>query len=523
MRSLLPILIVAVAAAALAWTWLADGMRQNQFLTTVIVGGSAVILLLLWFAFLTKFSSRLRFGTLLTVVVLGGLLPVLFRVEEVDGDLIPHFVFRWQKKPDELLPKLESRGAAEIGENAEHQATFENPKHWPRFLGPRVDGVVRGIAWNTDWSSSAPERLWRMPIGAGNSSFAAIGDWIVTQEQRGPDELVVCYEIETGNVVWTHSDEVRYDSAIAGVGPRSTPTIFGDRVYAYGATGILNCLDMRDGERVWSKDIITSSNGRNQQWGKSCSPLVHDGLVIVTGGSGSDAHLLAYDAKDGSLRWQSEKTKPSYASPFVAEVAGAEQIVMQAHEVVVAYDPKDGRELWSHDWPGKHPKVMQPLIIGKNRVFVSSGYGVGCELLELTPKGDQLTVSSVWKNRNLKSKFANALEIDGFIYGLDDGIMVCLDLETGKRRWKAARYGHGQLLYLPDARPAPVLVITEERTGDVALVRPNPDGHEEVARLDAIDGRTWNPHAIAGPFLLVRNSTEATCFRVDLASAGNEK
>ena len=164
-------------------------------------------------------------------------------------------------------------------------------------------GRFRGLKLARDWSERPPQLLWRQPIGAGWSAFAVVGSSAITQEQRGEYEMVVCYDLKSGREQWTHSDHDRYEATPAGVGPRATPTIVEDRVYTLGATGILNCLDLATGERVWSEDILYDNGAELASWGMSGSPLVLDDLVVVSAGGGEGKSLVAYHKDTGERVW----------------------------------------------------------------------------------------------------------------------------------------------------------------------------------------------------------------------------
>ncbi len=507
----LPIVILTLAAMAFGWIWgVRDDPRQSQFLGSVVVTVVTASLLMLWVVFLSPFPRRIRWGSLVaTVALLGGFLGV-FRIEAVTGDLVPIFRPRWTGKPDELLPKLLTAPTA-AGDAATTGGAIEvvSRRDWPRFLGPLTDGVVGDLQLERDWVSHPPKEVWRASIGAAWSSFAIVGSRAVTQEQRGEEELVVCYDVTSGELLWAHSDRVRYDTTVAGVGPRATPTIDHGKVYSLGATGVLNCLDGASGRSVWRVDLVESFGGEVPDWGFSCSPLVVGELVVVTAPPKTGRSLLAFDRSTGKRVWTGGDARASYSSPMFVRLVGVDQIVLLAHDAVVAHEPDGGELLWKHPWPGSHPKVTQPVIVG-DRVLVSSGYGVGCELFDVLRTDGVFSTRSVWKSRTLKSKFANIIVRDGFAYGLDDGIMVSIDLATGKRRWKSARYGHGQLLLVGDT-----LLLTEESSGDVVLVEPTSEGHRELARIDALGRRTWNPPALAGDLLLVRNASEVVCYRLE--------
>jgi outer membrane protein assembly factor BamB len=514
----LPLAVLLAAALALGWTWLVhDELRQDQYVWTLIIIAAAAFVLLLWFVFFSLSSPGARWGALCAVAAATGASFALLRVESVSGDLVPRFVWRWAPPEDALLPPIRpsaggTEGAAQAQEADSHSTT---DRDYPRFLGADATGVVPDVFLELDWTAHPPQELWRQPIGAGWSSFAVAGGFALTQEQRGEEELVVCYELESGKAVWAHADRARFEEVIAGVGPRATPTVDRGRVYTLGATGILNCLEGANGARVWSVDTVAVSGGEHHSWGQSSSPLLWDDLVLVTGAKSPEGHLLAFHRDDGERVWAAPGGPPSYASPFLATLAGREQVVLLGQDRVAGHDPRSGALLWEHPWPGEHPKVTQPVVIGSDRLLVTSGYGVGCELLRIErgPQDGGLRAVSVWKNLNLKSKFANAVVAGGFAYGLDDGILVCLDLATGERQWKAGRYGHGQLLLVGD-----VLLVMTESKGDIVLVDPNPEALVELARHRVLKGRTWNHPVVSGPYLLVRNASEAACYRLALRS-----
>ena len=282
-------------------------------------------------------------------------------------------------------------------------------------------------------------------------------------------------------------------------------------MYSLGATGLLNALDLETGKRLWTRDILADNDATNAGWGKSCSPLVVDGLVVVSAGGPDGKSLVAYDAETGDIVWQGGEDRSAYASPLVTTLAGRRQIVMLNANSVVAHDPADGRVLWSHPWPGGMPTVSQPLPLPEDRLLVSAGYGMGSKLFEIrSDASGELTASLRWETLRLKAKFANLLYHDGFVYGLDDGILVCLDPATGDLRWKRGRYGHGQLILVED------LLLVQTEKGEIVLVDPSPNELRELTRFRIMDGKTWNSPALAGPYLLVRTEQEAALFELPL-------
>jgi outer membrane protein assembly factor BamB len=340
-------------------------------------------------------------------------------------------------------------------------------------------------------------------------------------EQRGSDEMVTCYDVRDGSLKWWHSVQTRHSTLAGGVGPRATPTIHDGKVYTLGATGILSCLDGSSGREIWSHNLLERIGvDANQdmaaiEWGRAASPLIVDQKVVVPLGGpalGPFTTLIAFDKDDGAVLWEGGDCQASYSSPCLAELAGVRQILIVCQDYVCGHDPERGRMLWSYPWPGNSTSdanVTQPAVVSDRRILLTKGYGGGAKLLELSRTGQAWDVREVWKDwRLLKTKFANVALLDGFVYGLSDGILECVDLEQGNRRWKDGRYGHGQVLGVGD-----LLVIMSE-SGEVALVEARPDAYNQLGSFQALEGKTWNNPCLWGRFLLVRNAQEAACFQL---------
>ncbi len=491
--------ILVLALAALVWSWgFGDRIRQQRVTLTFPVVILTAMLLLAWFLFFSRLRPRVRLLGFAAVAGLGVLLAATVRISGVTGDLVPILSWRWSRGL-EAAPEPEA-GAGATGGRA-----------YPQFLGPGRDATLSGVGLARDWRARPPVEVWRRRVGEGWSSFAIAGDLAITQEQRGSEELVVAYRLSTGDVVWSHSDEARYERTIAGIGPRATPTIAGDRVFTLGATGIVNGLDLATGERLWSRDLVAELRAGIPEWGKSCSPLVVDGRVVVSAGA-KGASLAAYDAETGELAWKGGSDRSGYASPILATLAGVPQIVIFNHASVAAHDPATGEPLWEFGWPATQPNVAQPLPLAGDRLLISAGYGIGAKMLRIERGADgALTAKLLWESPRLKAKFAHYVEHGGYVYGLDDGVLVCLDPESGERCWKSGRYGHGQLLLVDD------LLLIQAEDGSVVLVEPDPSEHRELGRFAAFDRKTWNNPALAGPYLLVRNDREAALYELPLA------
>lgn len=487
--------------------------RRNELSWTA--SGVGLALVGIWFFALSGLSGRLRrnvaAAAALIVIATAGTL----RIDDVDGNLVPRSIsWRCSPKHDESLAPLQVSPASAA-------ATDPGPPpdgmhDYPQFLGPNRDAVTTGLRLARDWSAQPPKEVWRREIGAGWSAFAVRGRRAVTQEQRGPLEMVVCYDALTGRPLWKHEDEARFDTKLGGIGPRATPTINGGRVYTLGATGIFNCLDLKTGKRLWSVNVLDDNAVTAPQWGMACSPLVLDEKVIVTAGGDRDAALVAYDRETGKRIWAKGASAISYASPFIAEVHGRPHIIILNHENVTGHDSQTGEPLWSFAWAGHTPKAPQPVPAGENRFVVSSGYAVGCALFEVV-RDDQgrFATRERWKTPRMRSKLSNLVVRDGYIYGLNDGLLACLELETGALAWRGQEYGHGQIILVDD-----LLLITAE-DGRLVLVEAQPRGFIEVATFEAMRHKTWNHAALAGKYLLMRNDHEAACFELPILAVEN--
>ncbi|MFL6199079.1 MAG: PQQ-binding-like beta-propeller repeat protein [Thermoanaerobaculia bacterium] len=374
---------------------------------------------------------------------------------------------------------------------------------WPGFRGPGRDGIVRGVRIATDWSASPPVELWRRPIGPGWSSFAVRGDRLYTQEQRGDDEIVACYDVTTGEPVWGHRDAARFWESNGGAGPRATPTLSNGRVYAFGATGILNVLDARDGAVVWSRNPASDTGTEIPGWGFASSPLVVGDIVIVAVGG----KLVAYDLATGEPRWYGPAAGAGYSSPHLATIDGVAQVLLLSTAGATSVAPADGAQLWQHPWPAG-TRIVQPALTADGDVLIGANEGIG--RIALAHGAGGWTVKERWTSIGLKPYFNDFVVHHGHAFGFDGSMLASIDLETGKRTWKGGRYGHGQLVLLPDQDL--LLVLSEQ--GELALVKATPDQFTELARFPAIQGKTWNHPVLAGDVLLVRNDQEMVAFRL---------
>jgi outer membrane protein assembly factor BamB len=292
-------------------------------------------------------------------------------------------------------------------------------------------------------------------------------------------------------------------------GPRATPTYHEGRIYALGALGEFRSLDASTGAVAWRRNILDDNGASNLDWGMSASPLIVDDKVVVLPGGGRGRSVVAYSRATGEVVWRSLDDRQAYVSPMLATLAGERQIVVVSATRAVGLDPAAGTLLWEYPWPtGQGINVAQPVLLGSDRVFLSASYGQGAAVFQVEREGSRLRTRRVWENLRMKNKFTTSLLHEGYLYGLDESILACIDAATGELKWKGGRYGYGQ----PILAGSHIVVLTE--AGDVVLVRATPERHDEVARFSAIEGKTWNHPVIANGRLLVRNLREMAAFDI---------
>ena len=519
------------------------GMGNMLFIYAIPVMSLALVS---WAVATRRLSSGPRRATMVAAILLACGVFTLLRTGGITGDAVSDLHWRWTPTPEERLlaqasdepASLESASAtpaaeaptkplpatapveplattsaptaAKTSEKPPVPAAAETRAIWPGFRGPQRDDVIRGVQIETDWSKSPPVELWRRKIGPGWSSFAVRGDLIYTQEQLGNDEVVSCYNLTTGKPVWRHRDSARFWESNGGAGPRGTPTLSNGRVYTFGATGILNALDARNGAVVWSRNAASDAGAKTPGWGFASSPLVVNDLVIVA----ASGRLVGYDIATGNPRWFGPARGGSYSSPQLMTISGVAQVLLLSGTGVTSVAPADGTLLWEHGWPGV--PILQPARTSNGDVLITTGDmagGAGTRRIAVAHGSGGWTVDERWTSAGLKPYFNDFVVHKGHAFGFDGSILACINLEDGARKWKGGRYGHGQLVLLPDQDL--LLVLSEE--GELALVAATPDQFTELAKVPAIEGKTWNHPVLVGDVLLARNGQEMAAFRLSLA------
>jgi outer membrane protein assembly factor BamB len=471
---------------------------------------------------LRRLARGLFFG-LMGLVVLGGILFAFGLRVVFDGGGSVHLSFaksaekqaaeiekhREAQRAQAPVPAVVPPDPAEVAPLA--PPTTEKPStaaarpstYWTNFRGPNRDGHYRQAPVRTDWAGPLTP-LWKQPVGGGYASFVIAENRAFTIEQRGGRELAAAYDLTTGRELWTSAWDVRFQHSMGGDGPRATPTWADGRLYALGATGELRAIDAATGRVLWRTDILADAGAANVDHGTSAAPLVVDDTVVVLPGGSNGQSVVAYDRESGKRVWSALDDRAAYSSPMLVMLAGVRQILAHTETRLVGLSPEDGTLLWEFPWRTPNA-AAQPLITAPDRVFISAE--TDAAMLEVAAgAGGQLTARELWRTTRMNNKFTSPVLHDGFIYGLDEAILACIDASTGDLKWKGGRYGYGQVMLASGH----LIVLTED--GELALVRADPRSYQEITRFPAIEGKTWNHPSMSDGILLIRNIEEMAAF-----------
>lgn len=529
---LLGLMLLVIASIFPVQLWLDDVDRQYSNFATMGLGGLSAVLGLAAVWVYPRLSRRSKL--IVSVLPLLGLAiaSLLFEFVGFSGEMLPVFRMRTLTKklftnPEALKERFDSKGVDSL-------KSFT----YLQFLGNNRDGVVTAPLFSMQWDEQLPEVLWRRPISSGWSGFSIAQALAVTLEQLDENESVTAFRLNSGEVAWQFIMPGKHTHPLGGLGPRSTPTIVEHEgrwlVISLGATGSLVCLNLLDGSEVWKVSLLEAGGlsqeelEREVMWGRSASPLVYEDQVIVPlGGKGRQSDtkrsLISYGLLDGEERWRAGMSQIAYASPTAITLDDYPQIVSVNEGTVTGHDPKTGEVLWESDWPSKSNAdacASQPVQVDGQRLLLGKGYAQGSKLIEVKRVAEESRnrtvkvwkATDVWSNTKvLKTKFTSAIHRDGQLFALSDGVLECVEAETGKRLWRGERFGQGQLLLVNGA----LLVMAED--GRIASV--NIETGTTLAEQPVLDGITWNTPAVAGPYLLVRNATEVVCLQSPIPSS----
>jgi outer membrane protein assembly factor BamB len=403
---------------------------------------------------------------------------------------------------------------------------------WPQWRGPHRDGVIRMSDLSTDWPKKGPPLLWEKRIGLGYSSFAVKDGRFYSLFREEDKEVVACWSVDNGKELWRHPYDCRANTDYPG--PRSTPTLDGDRLYSVGSDGTLLCLDAATGSPRWQKDLVRDFHASVPKWGVAFSPLIDGELLFASPGGPNGNSLAAFNKRTGELVWKCLDEPVGYSSPIAVTIAGTRQILFLMGRCLVAVRADDGKLCWRYPWTTSfdvnaatplafktRPDVGFGTVIAgeEDYVFISSGYGRGCALLKVVATvGSRFEARTVFTGKQMSCHFASPVRRGEYLYGIDDSRLSCLNLRTGKVMWKLSGIQKGSLLRVNDY----LLTLGEE--GQLALLDAVPEKPTPKAEARPFDGgRCWTMPVIAEGKLFLRDERQMKCFDLRKLSTSTEK
>jgi outer membrane protein assembly factor BamB len=394
-------------------------------------------------------------------------------------------------------------------------AAVSQAADWPTFRGADRTDISPETGLLKQWPSAGPKKVWmNEDAGLGYSGFAIVGGTLYTMGSRDAVEFVIAIDTATGKEKWSAEAGALLKNGW-GDGPRATPTVDGDKVYALSGKGSLICLNAADGKKLWSAEMV-ELGGKVPGWGYCESPLVEGNLVVVTPG-GAQGTLAAFDKVTGKLAWQSaEWTDPAqYASLIAVNHNGARQLIQLTMQSIAGVNAADGKVLWKTEFPGKTAVIPTP-VFKDGQVFVAAGYGVGCKSVKV---GAGNAVETLYETTDMVNHHGGVILVGDHLYGYNDKAgWTCMDFKTGAVKW-ADKKGLGKgAIHSADG----LLYLLEERTGTVVLIEANPEGWKEHGRFTLSPqttnrnpkGMIWTHPVVSGGRLYLRDQELLFCFDV---------
>lgn len=388
-------------------------------------------------------------------------------------------------------------GAVSISVFLAGQVAAQTGGDWPQWRGANRDGISKETGLLKQWPTDGPPLAWKAAgAGGGYSSFAVANNRLYTMGLRGAKEFVVAFDVATGKEVWAtaHGGAFRNDR---GDGPRGTPTVDGDRIYALGGNGDLSALDTKTGKVVWTMNVLEKFGGSNITWGISESPLVVGDKVLVNPG-GPGASIVALNKKDGSVVWKSQSDRAGYSSAVPVQIGNTTQVIFFTHKRAVGLDLKDGKLLWEYGKAANNVANAATPIVRGNRVFISSDYGTGAGLVEIKADG---VAQEIYFTKDMRNHHSSSVLIGDYLYGFSGGILTAMKFDTGEVAWKDRSVGKGSIVFADGH----IYAISEN--GVVGLVEATPTGYKEKGRFhiqqDSLP--TWTHPVVAGGKLYLRD------------------
>ena len=398
---------------------------------------------------------------------------------------------------------------------------------WPRYRGPNQDGTTPD-AVRTDWPADGPKVIWKVPLGHSFGTFTVVGDRAYVFVSRDDQEGVACLDPKTGKEQWFTPVGKTIADRQGGNGPRTTPNVVGDKVYAMGTYFNLVCLDAASGKQVWAHNLADEHEGQTGtngivQWGNAMSPLVEDNLVIVAGG-GPDQTFLAFDKDSGQLAWKAGNEKVTHATGTPATIHGVRQIIFFVQSGLVSVEPKTGKELWRATFDFSVSTASSPIVGGADGdvVYCAAAYGMGSAAHRITKDGDTFKAEQLYRLRGNENgnHWTTPVHHEGHIYGLyghrgrGQAALECRDIATGKVKWSQPAPGAGGATILAGKH-----LVVQHENGQIQLVEPTPAAFKKVAEAQPLKGKAWSMAVVSNGRVYARTDKEAVC--LDVAAEGS--
>ena len=387
---------------------------------------------------------------------------------------------------------------------------------WPQYRGPNHDGISPETGILKEWPKDGPKVVWKVPVGESFGSIAVVGKRCYLMMERNGNEICVCLDADNGKEVWQREIDKTIFENQGGNGPRTTPTVVGDRVYALGTYLKLFCLSAVDGQVLWSHDLMKEFNGQIsnsiKRWGNAASPVV-DGNAVYIGGGGPGESLLAFDKLNGGLLWKGENEKITHATPVPATFAEVRQILFLLESGLVSAEAGTGHVLWRYKFPFNVSTAASPVVAG-DVVFCGAGYGVGGAAIRVSKDGDQFKVTELWKipGNDVANHWSTPVHYNGHLYGIfgfrNNYVFRCIDLKDGKEKWHGPEVGTGGVIIVDG------MVLLQESKGELILAEAKPDAYKEVSRAQPLTGKSWTMPTFSNGRIYARSQTHAICLDV---------
>jgi len=379
---------------------------------------------------------------------------------------------------------------------------------WPQWRGPHRDGLSSETGLRREWPDEGPPLVWRATgLGLGYASVAVSGDQIFTAGDRGTENFVMALNRADGKQAWAAK---LGKSGAPGwgnfAGVRGTPTVDGGQVFALGQFGDLGAFEAATGKPLWHRHLVDDFGGKRPEWGFAESPLVDGKQVVVTPG-GPKGAIVALNRQTGELLWQTQDftDEAQYSSLVQAQIGGVAQYVQLTMANVVGV-ARDGKVLWRAPRKGATAVIPTP-VVRDGFVYVTSGYGTGCNLFQITQAGGQFSAGQVYANKVMKNHHGGVVLVGNHVYGYSDEVgWVAQDWKTGKAAWEEKdKAGKGSLTA---ADGLLILREEDEKNSRVVLIETSPKGYHELGRFappDQSGTHAWAHPVISGGRLYLRD------------------